>query len=417
MKLGTIFTVWRKELRDALRDRRTLLSTLVIPTVAIPILMLVAGSVSMKVVRKARAETPVVYLIGGNDSPEVIAALKAQPRLRCQPAPAGWRGRIADKHARVAVDIPEGFDAAIASGRQPTVRLFHYEGEMRSSFALGELRRFFNDYRDKVVARTLGERGLPSSLVKPFELRTENVAPPEKVGGNIVGGFVPYLFILLCFTGAMYPAIDLTAGEKERGTLETILCSPVGRLELVLGKFALVLTASLTTVVCSLLSLAASAVVGGLLLTGTGGGSAALASAVSSRGGAAGGLGQLPMIDPLGLVGVLALVLPLAFLFAALLLSVALFAKTSKEAQSYTAPMVIVVVMPAMMGLLPGVELNSQLALVPILNVALASKELLSGSWPWAQLGLIFASSCLYAGAALWWCVRQFNREEVLFRT
>ena len=102
--------------------------------------------------------------------------------------------------------------------------------------------------------------------MKPFEVRTENVAPPEKVGGNMIGGLIPYLFIILCFTGAMYPAMDLTAGEKERGTMETILCSPVARTDLVLGKFLVVLTASLTAALISMISMGLTFVVGGILM-------------------------------------------------------------------------------------------------------------------------------------------------------
>src|SRR5262249_27039085 len=89
-----------------------------------------------------------------------------------------------------------------------------------------------------------------------------NVAPPEKVGGNVFGGLIPYLIVILCFTGAMYPAIDLTAGEKERGTMETLLCSPVNRLNIVLGKFFMVLTASVTTMLLSIVSMAVSAALG-----------------------------------------------------------------------------------------------------------------------------------------------------------
>ena len=125
-------------------------------------------------------------------------------------------------------------------------------------------------------------------------MKTENVAPPEKVGGNIVGGMIPYIFILLCFTGAMYPAMDLTAGEKERGTLETILCSPVARTDLVLGKFLVVLAASLGTVVISLLSMGATFLIGGMLLAKSDVGAAAMAAAKS---GAAQGF-TLPTIDP-----------------------------------------------------------------------------------------------------------------------
>jgi sodium transport system permease protein len=113
---------------------------------------------------------------------------------------------------------------------------------------------------------------------------------------------------------------------------------------------------------------------------------------------------------------VLAMVLPVGILFSAVLMAVSLYAKSTKEAQSYVSPLIMVVILPAMMGLLPGVELNARLALVPILNLALVSKELVSGVFHWNYLALIFGSTGLYAALALGLCVRMFNREEVLFR-
>ena len=412
MNGSNILTVYRKELRDSLRDRRTLISMIVVPTLMIPGIMLIAGVVSLRVVKKASEEVPAVIALGGDDSPLVRAALAADKRLRLVPATADWKQRIVDKQVRAAVEIPAGFDAALARGEAATVKLHHYESELRSGFAVGALRSFFSDYREKTVAARLVARGLPAALVRPFEVKTENVAPPEKVGGNIIGGMIPYLFILLCFTGAMYPAMDLTAGEKERGTMETILCSPVARVHLVLGKFLMVLTASLATVVWSLISMGATFLLGGMLLAGSmGGGMAAAAKSGGAR------LSVLPVLDPVGTLMVLAMVLPVAVLFSAVLMALSLFARSLKEAQSYVSPLLIVIIVPAMMGLLPGVELNARLALVPILNLALVSKELVSGVFHWNYLALIFGSTCLYAALALGFCVRMFNREEVLFRT
>jgi sodium transport system permease protein len=208
--------------------------------------------------------------------------------------------------------------------------------------------------------------------------------------------------------------MDLTAGEKERGTMETILCSPVARTDLVLGKFLMVLTASLGTVVMSLASMGLTFLVGGLLFAGSVAGNAAVAATAK---GAVAHAGVLPTIDLVGTVTVLAMVLPVAVLFSAVLMAVSLFAKSTKEAQSYVSPLIMVVILPAMMGMLPGVELNARLALVPILNLALVSKELVSGVFHWDYLALIFGSTCLYAGLALAFCVRLFDRETVLFRS
>ena len=401
MSLHNILTVYRKELRDSLRDRRTLISMIVIPMLMIPGIMISVAGITMKMVNKAREEIPTVMVLGGDDSPALRAALAKNPKLRLALFAADWKRQISDKQLRAAVEIPAGFEAALDRGAPAEIEIYNYEGELRSDLAVGELRDFLNGYREKTVTDRLVARGLPATLVKPFETKTQNVAPPEKVTGNRFGGMIPYLFILLCFTGAMYPAMDLTAGEKERGTMETILCSPVARTDLVLGKFLMVLTASLTTAVVSIVTTGITFVIIGLMA----GASAAARS------------GAMPTLDPAGLLLVLALVLPVAVLFCSVLLAVSLFAKSIKEASSYATPLIILIIVPAMMGMMPGVELNARLALVPVLNIALASKELVSGVFHWNYLALIFGSTCVYAGAALAVCVRMFNREDVLFRT
>lgn len=194
--------------------------------------------------------------------------------------------------------------------------------------------------------------------------------------------------------------------------METILCSSVARLDLVLGKFLTILTVSLGTVACSLVSMGLTLAIGGPLLAqkiASGAGSGARRSAEQ--------ISAMMTLDPLGLLGVLGLVLPMAVLFSAALFTLSLFARNFKEAQSYVSPLIIVIILPAVVGMLPGVELNARLALVPVLNVSLAGKELVSGAWPWGHLALIFGSSCVYAAIAVALAVRTFNRESVIFRT
>jgi sodium transport system permease protein len=111
------------------------------------------------------------------------------------------------------------------------------------------------------------------------------------------------------------------------------------------------------------------------------------------------------------------MVLPVAVLLSAGLLAIALFAKSYKEAQSYISPLILVVIIPAVVALLPGVELNARLALVPVLNTSLVSKEIITGTYHWKYMALIFASSCVYAAAAIFLAVKMFQREDVLFRT
>jgi sodium transport system permease protein len=406
MNWHNIITVYFKELRDSLRDRRTLISMIVIPTLVMPLLIFGVGAIMTKVIKTARDEASPIVILGGEDSPGVVAALKADKRFRLVAPGGDYKQLVSEKKIRLAVEIPAGFEATLKAGTPQTVTLYHYEGEMKSGLGVSAVERFFRDLREKTIERRLTDRGLPADVVKPFEVKRQNVAPPEKVGGNLIGGLIPYIIIILCFTGAMYPAIDLTAGEKERGTMETLLCSPVHRVNIVLGKFLMVMTASIATMCLTLLSTGVSFALGGSFFTG---GTKTVAAGQAAA-------GMMPSIDPLGIFGVFAMIAPVAMLFAALLLTISLYAKSYKEAQSYVSPLIIVVIMPAMMGMLPGIELTAKTALIPILNLSLVCKEMLSGVWHWHYIALIFGSTCVYAAAALALCVRMFNREDVMFR-
>ena len=403
MSLRNVGIVYHKELIDSLRDRRTVISMIVVPLLLMPLLTIGMGALSLTLVDEARKEIPRVMILGGDDSPAVVAELEQLRDLRIVPAKPDFAEEISNKQIRAAVEIPEGFEAKLAAGETSAVTIYMYEGELKSGFGASRLQRFFRELRDRTIREHLDARRLPDSLVHPFDIEEKNVAPPEKVGGAILGGLVPYFVILLCLTGAMYPAMDLTAGEKERGTMETILCSPVSRSHLVLGKFLMVLTASIATAVLTIASMAVSFGAGKKLLLGITHGAADAALQITITGKA--------------MVSIFFVVLPLAVFFSAALLALSLFAKSFKEAQSYISPLMIIAVLPAVAALLPGVELNSTLALVPVLNTSLVSKEIITGTYNWDLIALIFLSSSVYAVVALAIAVKLFQREDVLFRT
>ena len=403
-------TVYTKELRETLRDRRTLISMFVIPTVAIPLLMLGFAVVTVKLVTQAKSEASSVMILGAAQSPAVKAALAANPKLKIVPSGPDYRAAISGKTLRAAVELADDFDVAVTESRRSDVRIYHYDGDLKSGIAASELDRFFRDYREKAVQATLSARGRPPALARPYDIARQNVAPPEKVGGAVFGGIIPYVIVLLCFTGAMYPAMDLTAGEKERGTLETLLASPVPRSAIVYGKFFVVLTSALSTVVFAGLSTMITLPLSGWLIGG-------MVKGAATTAGASAAAGVMPQINPLGFLVSLGMVVPVAILFAAVLLAVSIFARTYKEAQSYAGPMIMVVIMPAVAAMLPGIELNLRLCLIPILNVSLVSKELVSGTFNPVHLAVIFGSSCVYAAIALAVATRLFKQESVLFRT
>ena len=404
MSLRNVGLVYRKELLESLRDRRTLMSTILIPLLLFPVLAVGIGYMGAELIGQASREPSTIMVLGGADSPEVVQGLGEVKNLRIVPTVPDYVNLISNKKVRAVVDIPPGFQAAIARGERTAVKIYIFSGDLKSSFGAARIEKFFSEYRDTTVRRSLTAEKLPESLMKPFDIKQENVVSDEKVAAETFGGLIPYLVILMCMTGAMYPAMDLTAGEKERGTMETILSSPISRTHLVLGKFLLVLTASLATAALSVISIGASfwGLQHGPALEAAQSGDSTFVQLHI-------GLGAV--------LSVFVMALPVAVLFSAVLMTIALFAKTYKEAQSYLTPMTFVVIIPAVAAMLPGIELTPKLAIIPILNVSLLCKELVAGTYHWTFIVLIFLSTCFYAAAALFIAVKMFQRESVLFRS
>jgi sodium transport system permease protein len=402
MNLRNIAVVYRKELREALRDRRTLVSSILVPLILFPLLTAGLGAAISALIGKAKEEVPAVMILGGDDSPGLVAELRGSSKIKIVPTQPNWKDQIINKEIRAAVEIPPGFQGAVARQENATLLIHNYEGDLKSSIATDNIQKSLEKYRDRIVHDNLAARNVPDTALKPFEIKESNVAPPEKVGGAAFGGVIGYMVILLCLVGSMYPAMDLTAGEKERGTMETILSSPISRVDLVFGKFFLVLTTALVTAGLSVTSMGVSfAVLGHLHAFDKAGEDAA----------------QMQLHIGLGTVlSIFIMVLPIAVLFAAGLMTVALFAKSYKEAQSYISPLMFVVIIPAVAAMLP-IDLDAKLALVPILNASLLCKELVTGTYHWNFIAIIFLSTCVYAGIALFLAVKMFQREDVLFRS
>ena len=179
MNWNSIVTVYAKELKDSLRDRRTLMSMIIIPTFVMPALMFGVGKIAMTVVSKARSEIPAVMVLGGEDSPGVVAALGASKKVTLVPAAADWKQQISDKKIRAAVRLPEKFERDLAAGAAGAVVIYHYEGELKSGFAAGELEKYFRTLREQTVASQLTRRGLPATLIQPFDTKRPRHSNPQ----------------------------------------------------------------------------------------------------------------------------------------------------------------------------------------------------------------------------------------------
>ena len=399
MNLKKAKIIYFKEMLDTLRDRRTLISMILVPIILFPILIIGMSAVMVMMVKKTEAEVTRVVIIGREFAPALVHLIDDGKNFEIVDED-DFESALKEKKISAALEFPPDFEKRIEEGDSSEATIYYDAAELKSEITCDKLKDKLKDYQDSVVTGRLRERQIERSLLHPIKISRKNLAPKEKMGGFMLAMFLPYIIVILAMTGAMYPAIDLTAGEKERGTLETILVTPVSRLDIAAGKFLTVLTASVITIILATASMSLTASFG----------FAKIGQFASEQ--------QIQFsIRPSSILLLLALMFPIACLFSSALLSVALFAKTYKEAQSYITPLMFLVILPAMISFLPGIELDWRLVFIPIVNVSLAAKEVLMGSHKWGFILLILISTLIYAGFSIFVTKRLFEKEEVLFRT
>ena len=404
MRINNIGTIFKKEMKDTVRDRRTLIFMLLVPIVAIPLLIMVTSSLMISSVSKVAEEKAEIVIEGFTNLPEDLQTSFKQSDKLAIMTEADFPDKdllelLEAGEFQALVSIPDNFQNAVTSESTTDLDIFYDKAEMKSEFAVDKIKDILNPYREELIKNRIEVRGLSTEILNPFDIRSQNVASAQKVAGKEIGAMLPYLIIIMCFMGAMYPAIDLAAGEKERGTLETLLVSPATRGEFVVGKYLVILT---TGVVAALLSMASLTFSLNYMVDSM------LADLTT----------ELLAIQFTGSTVILIamIILPLAGIFAAILLSVSIFARSFKEAQSYITGLNMLVILPAFISFLPGVELDTKMALIPVVNVSLIIKDAISGTVEWQYVIISFVSTLILAGLCLVFAKKWFERESVLFR-
>ncbi len=397
-----MWLVFLKELKELLRDRKTLFFMVALPIVVFPLLFGIATYFSSKAIEDAQTKTLTYSIVGQQYAPELVSKLgEADVFERVDmPTDSDIKAWVKDGKADFVLVIPENYTNDPLTGTQVSLSLYLNDS------GLNMVQRRLQEIVDSIAdanqvtafnALSLNE-AQQTAILSPIEIEKINVADNRENWGEKIGGFVPYLVFILCLQGAMIPATDLGAGEKERGTLETLLISPIERYKLVLGKFFTIAFAGVTSAMVTVSSMA----VWGLIV----GQGMAIKIVVEIMG----------AISVLDFILMFLMLIPVVAIFAAVLLSLSIYARSFKEAQGYMTPLVMVVIVPVVMAMLPGIDLKGGWAWVPLTNVALAIKELIKGTMDYFALFAIFGSTAVIAGALLAFCIYWCNKEKVLFR-
>ncbi len=323
--------------------------------------------------------------------------------------PTGLPGELADervaraitheeKSVHAAVHVPvELFEQLEEANVSVPITVLYDSSQSLSEEAYSRLSAFVVAVDRGELRLRLNAQQISPGFVDPLQLKSANLASPSRKLQAVLGGLLPYMIILFCFFGAFYPSLDLTAGEKERFTLETLLLAPISRLDIAAGKFVVVFVAAIIAAVLTTTSMALTFRYG------------VLPSGATEA-------FQLEF-QPLALLLAASLLIPVAALFAALLLGVALCARSFKEAQSYTAPLQLLIILPAATAMMPDLETELHWAWVPLMNVSLLMKELLKGNYLWDFYAITLGSMLVLAAGVLWGASTLFRRESVLLRS
>jgi len=396
--MNIIFSIFKKELTDVLRDRRTLFFMIVIPVIVMPLIFI--GSIKFQEYQSKKSDEKVlnIGLINKTSDSQIRDYLLDQKGvylvedIDLDSLELG----IKNDSLQGGLYIHKNFINDISANAMGKVEVYYKSSDLMSK-AKNRINNALEFYKNEVVSERLSEFNVDKGLLEPLDIINKDMSTKKETIGKAVGGLIPYMLVIFIFLGAMYPAIDLGAGEKERGSLETLLSSPATKFEITVGKLMVVSLAGMVSGLISVVGISAP-----FYFIGN------IPDQIKST--------VLEIISPFIIVSVIILMIPIAIFFASMLLSISFYARSFKEAQSLMGPLNIVIIVPLMLTLGPGIEIDHITALIPLINVGLLTKEILAGSAQPIYFIETLSSLLFFAAIGIRFSVYWFNKENTIFR-
>jgi len=396
--MNIIISIFIKELIDVLRDRRTLMFMVVIPVLITP--LLVVGSIKFQEYQNKKSEEKLLKIALINETDDVIIkGLLSEQKgveiiedINLDSLEAG----IKTDSIQGGMHIEKDFLDDISSNSTGQIDIYYKSSDLMSR-SKKRMKAALENYKNIVVTERLNNFNIDEKLLEPLNVVDVDMSTAKETIGKAVGGFIPYILVMFIFLGAMYPAIDLGAGEKERGSLETLLSSPATKFEITMGKLLVVSLTGLVSGLVSVLGISSS-----LFFIDN------IPEQIQST--------IMELISPFMILSVIILMIPIAIFFASMLLSISFYARSFKEAQSLMAPLNMVIIVPLFLSLGPGMEIDHTTALMPLINVGLLTKEILAGSVEPIYFIETLLSLLFFAAVGIRFSVYWFDKENTIFR-
>ena len=401
MSKKTIFSLYKKEMLDIFRDKKTMLIMILVPLFLYPGMMLATMLVMNGITQDSMDKTYTVAIVESSESEEIAQLLlNEEDEHEYSFDIKGYETRQSAHDALSAKEADAFVNPTIADDGRLCYEIGYFSASTDSVNAADYVDEILDDYRDFLRNEILAEEfGDYDAVLNPVVVSNIDVATAEESAGSAIGFIIPFMLITSIFMGAIYPAIDVTAGERERGTLETMMVLPVKNSEMMFSKFMAVSTIAVFTALLNLLSMFCVGMY--------------MYDSVQMVGDM---YGQMNLLQFVPSVLVLLVCIPIFSMFlSAVCLCVCIFAKSFKEANNYSTPVLLVFMFASMTGMLPNVTLTPKTALLPIINVTLFIKSIFELHFDWQSIFLTFISTILYTILAVIVMSKLFSSEDVLF--
>lgn len=396
MNTKRMFTLFKRELTDILRDKKTLFMMLVVPIIIYP-LLIIGMTFLMSSVMNSQAEK--TYLVAFDEEDELAA--KIADIIENNPDKLSYKLEIVQKSdCKKALEAGD-IDIYVSKASDGRIALCYLSAKDRSNTALDALTDAFEIYREELQKERIDEAGLDADyLLNPIHYEGEDLSSTEESVGNMIGSIIPFFIVTMILLGALYPSIDVTAGEKERGTLETLLTLPITNFEMIMSKFLAV-----SCIAC------ASAILNVFSMGG------AMAFLVSSSMSLAEDINLEIHYETFipGILFTLVVMVFFALLVTAVCMCTCVFAKNFKEANNYVTPVMLIFMFGSYAAMIPDLELTAQTAAIPIVNVALLVEGLFQFQYNYGLFAIVLFSNVAYSLLAILILGKIYNSEAVLF--
>lgn len=396
-------TLLVKEIVHLFRDTKTIVQTVVVPTFITPLLI---GAVIWYISSIAVDEGKKTYDVAVYDQNNTELTIKLQESERLNVLLMDSIDQVIDDvtndNSEIGISLGSDFTSQLKNNLSGEITIYSKNLDNFSQ-AQGIVSDIIDEYDDQIRNERLNNLNVDENFINPITVLDEDLTSNEEFAGSIIGGILAFLFIVYIMSGSMYPAIDLGAGEKERGTMETLISTNISSVDIIIGKMFSVTSSAVLTAIFSLLGFAVPLIV---IFLFYGDSIPENAFEIISA-----------IVNPVAIVAMFGLLIPLSIFMGAFMLAISIYSKNPKEASLLLGNAVIIFFIPAYVPLInPGIELDLVGSLIPCYSFALHTNALIAGNTDWFLYGATLISNILYCSIAIYVTYIMFDDEKIIFR-